>query len=165
MNTEEVRPEAQYSEPRDDCKLWISSYARHVAHTYPHEEKPDLKVTGVKVYRAIHRMYLTQPQFVDDLDPNDLTTYSVFYYGDFDAEGQMKKSCVDVEILPSGELKLKSRDPFLYWLIPIVRVPTTMEDKGQERGFKHKGILTGRLRNYVRKHAGDPEDEEEEGLP
>ena len=40
-------------------------------------------------------------------------------YGEFDADGNMKKTCQEIQVLDNGGFKEVSRDPFLYWLIPI----------------------------------------------
>jgi hypothetical protein len=84
----------------------LSCYARHVAQNYPSAENPDATVEGVKIYRVIHSL-LSPSQMAAGFRPDDPTTYAPFYQGDFDRDGRLKNA----------------QDPFLYWLIPIVREP------------------------------------------
>jgi hypothetical protein len=114
----EVPFEKQYREPSDAAKNWVQSYVRHVAHTYPHEKKPEKPVVGVKFYRVIHQILLPG-QIQEGRDPNHLSTYWPFYYGEFDKDGNMKKECEERYVDPNTGLYRKERhDHFLYWLIP-----------------------------------------------
>jgi hypothetical protein len=105
----------QYSEPSNVCKRWIYTYVRHVAHFYKHEQKPELGVTGVKFYRVMHA-FLGPGNLLAGTKPNDVETYLPFYFGEYDADGKMKETCLRVNE-KNGEITY--RDPFLYWLIPI----------------------------------------------
>jgi hypothetical protein len=149
---------AQFREPNQFSKYWMGAYARHVACTYPHEEKPHLKVTGVKIYRVVHR--LPDPQeLTAGLDIYDPATYWPFYQGDYDAEGKMKPY-YDLELDGSKRL---DRDPFLYWLIPIARFPSDkpkVEEEPPIRVLVNKAKarpqqLDLELRDYLSIHAGD----------
>jgi hypothetical protein len=110
----EMPYQTQYREPNGASKRWIESYVRHVAHTYKHQNKPDLNVSGVKFYQVIHQ-YLGAGQLAAGDKPDDPKTYSPYYYGDFDAEGKMKETCLQLD--DKGQVTY--RDPFLYWVIPI----------------------------------------------
>jgi hypothetical protein len=114
----EVPFEKQYREPSAVAKNWIQSYVRHVAHSYHHQRKPEKPVIGVKFYRVIHQI-LVPGQLQEGRDPNHPSTYSPFYYGEFDKDGNMKKDCEESYVDPNTSLyRSERRDPFLYWLIP-----------------------------------------------
>lgn len=134
----EVAPVFQFREPNFYSKWMLRSYARHVAYTYPHLEKPDTQVTAVKIYRIVHSIPLAK-DFANDQDPLDETLYLPYYQGEYDSQGNLKDP----------------HDPFLYWLIPIVREekPTTFRvgigtpRKSDPRYYE--------LKDYVKLHAGD----------
>src|SRR5262249_29569395 len=46
--------EQQYREPSLLGKKWLESYVRYVVRSFPHQEKPNLGVKSVKVYRVTH---------------------------------------------------------------------------------------------------------------
>jgi hypothetical protein len=94
----------QYRVPTDHAKRMLPSFARHVASAYPHEDG-HTAVSGVKVYRVIHAM-LSPGDFAAGASVVDPTLYWPYFQGEFDADGNLKD--------PS--------DPYLYWLIPIVKV-------------------------------------------
>jgi hypothetical protein len=142
----------QYQEPGPMSKKWISLYARHVAHTFPHQTMPDRQVIGVKVYK-VHHSIITPGQLANEMDPDDPTLYLPYYMGEFDKDGNMKPSCLtlewkndpgiwDVAQNPDGNLK---RDGLLYWWIPIIRRP----EPDPRLWLKQKPT------NFVLKHAGD----------
>jgi hypothetical protein len=157
--------EQQYHEPNGVAKHWIASYARHVAQTYKDTKNPDHKVTGVKVYLVEHR-YPAAFEMVEKPDPygkmiparriNDPTHYLTYYMGEFDAEGKMKASCFELSVDRMGnnnKYDLSQRDPFLYWMIPILY-----------HGVANYGLNDiprddRPVDNFVRKHAGDPNEE------
>ncbi len=96
----------QFRAPNTWSKLMLSAYARHVAHAYPSEDNPSAKVVGVKVYKVVHAM-LNEAQMAEGFSPIDPTFYQPFYMGEFDPEGNLRDAT----------------DPYLYWMIPIIRVP------------------------------------------
>jgi hypothetical protein len=118
----EIPVSNQYYEPNDMAKRWIRAFARHVAKTYKHQEYPELKVTGVKVYRVVHRI-LGAGDIAQDTDPEDETNYFPYYMGEFDTEGHLKEESRKLEFYDDGSYREVSRDPLLYWLIPIMKVP------------------------------------------
>ncbi len=122
---------SQYREPRElDAKMYIASYARHVARDpkYRSPESPDTPVKSVKVYRVLHQM-LNATEMAANFDPEDPTKFLPVYVGEFDVDGKL----LDGE--DSGH-----PDPLLYWVVPIVRVPDGRGD------FV--------LKDYVAVHAG-----------
>jgi hypothetical protein len=149
----QTMPDAQYREPNDLSKKWITQYARHVAHTYRHQAKPDLEVIGVKVYKALH-MIISPAQLAKGMEPDDPTLYYPYYMGEFDKDGHMKPSCQTLEWYPKRGVwdvaqttdGRYQRDGLLYWWIPIVRL-----NPDPNEPFQKKPI------NFVLKHAGDVE--------
>jgi hypothetical protein len=125
----EMAYQDQYREPDGASKRWVQAYARHVARSYKHELKPQLKSTGVKVYLVLHR-FLGPGELTAGAKPDDINTYLPFYFGEFDPNGNMKKTCQEIQVLDSGEFRETYRDPFLYWLIRIEDVRRHAE--GQE---------------------------------
>src|SRR6516165_4064187 len=154
----DVYPHLQYREPNDGAKINIQSYARHVASTFRHQTKPELEVTGVKVYRAIHNI-ISAELLNAGVDPRDPALYHPFYMGEFDKNGKMKRYSRPLQtfkvILSSlPELGTIDRDPFLYWIIPIERPP-----RRRDQDFK-TWLKESKITNYVKKHAGDISEED-----
>jgi hypothetical protein len=160
----------QFREPNTQSKLWLESYVRHVARTCKHPEHPELAVNGVKAYLVIHNM-LTPGEFLaPDRDPNDLDLYTPYYYGEFDAKGVMKDTCLTVKQRPDGSIEELYRDPFLYWIIPIVRVPGAAAPAPRTGNFPPFPVIIGKddrprpepapeegqLKDYLEIHAGAP---------
>jgi hypothetical protein len=165
-------PAAQYVQPSPFAKLWIEAYVRHVARFYPCEEDPDLSVTGVKVYRVVHK--LPQPwelararaEAPPDADPYavlhdhlyDPTSYLPFFQGEFDKDGNLKKYYdVGLDGKPTED-----QDPFLYWLIPIQKVPKQKAAPpkfdpfwAQYRPREKAETQEYDVKNYLLIHAGD----------
>ncbi|MBV9124454.1 MAG: PKD domain-containing protein [Planctomycetes bacterium] len=163
----DLLPTLQYHEPPDLSKEWLRSYVRFVARAYPFEHNPDLKVTGIKVYRVTHEI-LPPNELAEGTNPNDPTLFEPFYMGEYDAEGNLKPSCFRLILNSDGTIKDMHRDPYLYWLIPIIRVPKegaptaagpnppSAADKHRENPEEYE------LKDYVKIQAGD---EEEGGQP
>jgi hypothetical protein len=133
---------SQYEEPTYEGRFILSTYARHVARTYPHPTDPSQAVTGIKIYGVLRSC--RQPEEVaEGRDPLDPTFLSAYYEGEFDADGRLKPSSFHVVYDADGHVVRQSQDPFLYWLIPIVR----RDD--------------GKVLNYVKVHAGDADPEDD----
>jgi hypothetical protein len=132
--------EAQYRPISSLSRQWLSSYVRYVARSYPCREKPELQVTGVKVYRVIHNLLMPVPM-IEGVRPWEETSYLPFYFGDFDKDGNPKP--YEELVSADNDQQVKSTDPFLYWLIPIMRAP------GSAGGHGHDG----ELKNFVYVHA------------
>jgi hypothetical protein len=105
---------AQYSEPQEIARRLIASFARHIARTSPHTEDRRIAVKAVRVYRVTHNL-ITPREFAEGRDPVlDETTFVPFYMGKYDIDGKL----------------LDPRDPFLFWHLPIVRLPRNYPDPG-----------------------------------
>lgn len=116
--------------PAESSRRLLASYARHMADKYAtHPEHADWNFKSVKVYRVIHAIP-TVDWFVLRLPPADPVLYRPFYMGNYDKDGKV----LDAERGPN-------RDPYLYWLVPILR--TNKDDPNSE------------IKDYCRKHAGD----------
>jgi len=106
-----LREEPQASEylpPTSDSKMMLDTYALYGAHAYPSLDNPALEVTGVRVYRVVHRI-LEPTEMIDrpgfpKIDPYNPRTYLPYYEGEYDTKGHLKDP----------------DDPFLYWLMPVV---------------------------------------------
>jgi hypothetical protein len=156
----------QYRPPMPAAQLLLSSYARYVCRTTEHPEGSP--VTGVKIYRLEYRNPPAQ-HFQAGREPLDPTLYAAWYQGDFAPDGQVKPSCLRIVLDKAGRPMVEHQDPFLYWLLPIVRVPEN-EDKpalaaASEIPTPQKRELTpwsgeGKVINYVFIHAGDKEKED-----
>src|SRR5262249_50714477 len=101
-------------------KQWISAYVRHVAKAFPCETNPGLPIQRIRVYKVIHNM-LGPGQVAAGVDPNDITLLEPYFMGEYDTAGVLKSQ--EWEWTPEGVRWEKTRDPLLYWLLPIVEVP------------------------------------------
>ena len=115
----------QYLRPTLEAKELLSSYARYIL-ARPHPDYSDATPTSVRIYRVKHRILPPQAMAMG-ADPHDMVFYLPYYQGKFDTTGQL----------------LDPSDPFLYWLLPILRVDESHPEVG--------------LLFYVYKHAGEPE--------
>jgi hypothetical protein len=105
----------------------------------PHPDHPEAEPQSVKVYRVIHIIPNSMQYLMDDFDPCDPVMYLPYYMGQYDAKGRL----LDGEFDTEGHLNDESKkDPFLYWLLPILR------DNPADR--EHSLI-----RAYVFRHAGE----------
>jgi hypothetical protein len=141
--------EQQYLKPSTHAKRLVDTYVRHVAHRFQ-ELRPEATITSIKLYRVVHQI-MSAPQLEEGIDPNDPATYLVYFWGAYDIKGQLQ----DPE------------DPFLYWLIPILKVrPDTDPYSTMGRGIPndpqvHRAAEYGKkdpmILDYVHLHAGDTE--------
>jgi hypothetical protein len=160
----DLPPMAQYREPSAQVLLLLSSFARRVARTTEHPQGSDSPVVGVKIY---HVEFLNPPvqHFQAGRDPLDPTLYQAYYQGEYDRTGQLKPTSLDSTRDPAdGRITERFRDPFLYWLIPIVRVTETTEAQPEVGPRRREGdpgpwASEGKLINFVRIHAGDKDEE------
>jgi hypothetical protein len=110
----------QYQPPHEYSWKMIQSGVRRIAHEFAHDPKdPSSPIVSIKMYR-IRKWIISPGEFARGGDPLD-DTYSIAWY-----QGEFR---------PDGTLVNKS-DPFLFWLIPIVRNQST-----------------GLIDNYVEDHA------------
>lgn len=138
----EATLEGQFEPPSDWGRWALSSYVRHLARTCKHPAKPQLRVTGIKVYRVIHNTIRPQ-QVAHGISPDDPTLYWPYYWGEYEVSGRPKRR-------QGHDTPLSADDPLLYWLTPIVREPSGTQE---EAGHTTKGPL----KNYVYVHAGVPD--------
>ena len=103
--------------------MLLASFARYLLRR-PHPDHPDAKPVAVKIYRVQHQI-LPAAAMAVGADPRDWIYYFPYYVGKFDTEGKL----------------LDPEDPFLYWLLPMVR----------ENAIDPQS----RLKCYVFLHAGD----------
>jgi hypothetical protein len=146
----------QFLRPTLFWQMYLESYVRHLAHDFQ-DKHPLAEIRGIKVYRVEHR-WLTAGQFVAGLDPNDPSTYSPYFWGDYDVHGRLKDA----------------DDPTLGWWIPLIRVKASMvrtlirsrDEDGQVTApgvFQRLVLEATKIRpdqdaavlNYVRLHAGE----------
>jgi hypothetical protein len=93
--------------------LLIASFARHIAHTSPDPRDPRNAVQAVRVYRVTHKN-ISPRELSEGIDPLDAWNFFPVYMGKYDPEGQL----------------LDAKDPFLYWSVPIIRVPKRYPEVG-----------------------------------
>lgn len=152
---DDIYADLQYREPSDTSKVYIQSYARHVAHTFRHELKPNLKVKSVKVYKVIHQ--LVNAQFLaQGMDPSEPMLYWPFFMGEFDPDGNLIVPPDAIKFTNPDTNREELRDPFLYWLIPIVRTGSIQDVEDQQSTFRT--LWKRKVINYVKIHAGDPDE-------
>jgi hypothetical protein len=96
----------QHRIPTDYSKRLLRTYARHVANSNPHSDG-QTPLRGVKVYRVVHAI-LSPGEFAAGASVVDPTVYWPYFQGEFDGDGNLKNP----------------NDPYLYWLIPIIKVAT-----------------------------------------
>lgn len=143
---------SQYRELSPQARVYLQSFARHIAHGYPNEKNPELPIVGLKVYRVTHNM-LTARELHEGQDPLDPRLYEAYFLGEFDADGQLKKDDgfrywrLPIRWIPLEEVKLF---PDRY---PIVKDPEIkeFESRGGRKDKAKQVLLDG-----VRVHAGDP---------
>jgi hypothetical protein len=149
----------QFQEPQPYSKVMLSCYARYAARTFPSEENHNATIEGIKIYRVVHNM-LSGPEMaagrmdgppyfkagpdgslsLRGLRPDDPSTYTAYFQGEYDRTGKLKND----------------KDPFLYWLIPIVYEPKPggipnpfrPEEAGDKPDFEN-----AELKDYHKVHA------------
>ncbi len=134
----DIAPVFQLREPNPYSKGMLKTYARHVAHAYPHLEQSETPVTGVKVYRVIHTIPPAR-DFANGIDPLDETLYLPYYQGEFDPDGNLKDP----------------QDPFLYWLIPILREDKPSVFRAGVGAARKADRRDYEIKDYFKIHAGD----------
>jgi hypothetical protein len=150
---EEMGIELQYRPANRVSMRWTAAYVRHVARAYRHEKKPELAVKSVQVYRVIH-IIANARQIAEGWDPYDPIMYQPFYQGEYDRDGNTIHSYLDEHGTPQP-------DPFLFWLIPILR-ENQREQQTPPPGNPTRplGPPRGKVTNYVPIHAGVPDEGE-----
>ena len=116
--------------PSDMAQRLLESFARHVAERYANYEDKDkpgvpLKFKSVKIYRVVHAIPPVG-WFLQELPPNDPTLYRPYYVGNYRADGK----------------QIDEQDPYLYWMLPILRDGPYDDSEAK-------------INDFCRKHAGD----------
>jgi hypothetical protein len=123
----------QYFVPSSNVKQLLESYSRHVARVVEPEDK-GWTLRSIKVYRVVHIIPPEGPYLFGMVAPNDPEFYRPYFVGEYDPDGNQ------VNFDERGRPTIK-RDPFLYWLLPIVR--------------DYRDAYNLVIRDYARLHAGD----------
>jgi hypothetical protein len=123
----DINPLSQYQAPNLFSRLLLESFARFVMHQAAVKD-PERRPLRVKVYRVVHIIVLPQV-LAAGWDPCYPTFYVPYYMGEFGPDGKMTKAGAE--------------DPFLYWVLPIIKDDPSKPDSTIE--------------TYVFKHAGEPE--------
>ena len=156
----------QYREPMLPGKMMLASYAL----VHDARRRPARKVRAGD-RREDLPCRVSQPDgrgFPGGRDPLDPTLYSAFYEGEYDPEGNLKRSSLLIQRNAEGREIGRIQDPFLYWLIPIVRMPEQTEGEkeqdldGAPVGESRSGAVEGRrqdhqLRVHPRRRQGSGE--------
>ena len=100
----EMSAAMQYRPPNQFSRIMLKTYARYAAKSVKHDTNPECKVTGVRIYRIIHKL-MRPIDVMEHEDPEEPWTYYPFYQGEFTAEGNLKD--------PDS--------PYLDWMIPIYK--------------------------------------------
>jgi hypothetical protein len=131
----------QYREPQDGSKKLIAAVARRVLWTAPVPEK-GVTAESVKMYRVIHQI-LSPQELAKGISPWDKEKYSPFFLGEYNRKGELKDSM----------------EPFLYWYLPIVKVPDGFPNNGAQAGpgipavFVRLAPKAGKLLDCLEMHA------------
>jgi hypothetical protein len=122
----------QYREPNELSKKMIRSVARRALQLAPPARdaygnvKENVRPVTVKVYRVVHQI-LTPYELAEGVSPLDKPKHWPYFLGEFDAEGHL----LNVKGRPLDEkTEPHLKDPFLYWYLPILRVPSDYPDHG-----------------------------------
>jgi hypothetical protein len=106
--------EQQYLEPMLGAQIWLRSYARYVARTYPHRQEPWRAVVSVRVYLVVHDI-LIPFEYAEGRRPTDPLTYLTYFQGEYDPDGNPRSRILRFD--ERGQLVESHRDPFLHWLV------------------------------------------------
>jgi hypothetical protein len=122
----------QYHYPAPMSQLYLRDYVKHIAATYKCPKNPELQVRNIKIYYVVHQLMIP-PMMAKGDRPDEPDQYLPIYMGEFDKDGKFT-DYLDPD-QPTG-----AGDPFLYWIIPIVKDPS------------------GRVTNYLLRHANVPDE-------
>lgn len=126
LDIERIIPTApQHRAPTDYSAMMISSYARFLFRAYPHEN-PAVAVRAVKVYRVVHLM-VSPEQLAHGTEPTDHSLYLPYFQGEFNRDGKLTNP----------------NDPFLYWLLPILRFPKAAPTASEQFEFINYAEIHG----------------------
>lgn len=160
-------PAVQYREPTPVSKHLLSSFARFIARHTPHPDGATVAITGIKIYSV---EYFNPPveHFLAGREPVDPSLYVPHYMGDYEPDGRLKESCYRLVWAPGTTEPEVVQDPFLYWRVPVIRkqppVPERKPGEHRRAGVPTRWSSEGKVTNYVWRHAGD-RDRDEETVP
>src|SRR5262249_54851366 len=123
----------QYRVPTTYSKRMLETYTRFICGHTPHPTNKETKVVSVKVYRVLH-IIVTPSDIKNGIDPQDPVNYLPFYQGEYRPDGTLKDA----------------DDPFLYWLIPILKTSQVRAGAGRSASG-HGG--SGEVIDYCAIHA------------
>ena len=129
----------QYLQPNSSSRTLLSSYAKHICRE-KHPTHPDWKINSVRIYRVVHAIPESGPFIAERMDPRDPSNYRPYYMGHYDPDGKL----LDISQFDSSGNLLKAGDPFLFWLLPMLRDPPVNQ-------------LKSPIKAWALKHAGDPD--------
>jgi hypothetical protein len=104
----------QYQEPQPFALKMLSSYVRHVAHTFPTLGAADNTVRSIKVYR-FRQTFISQEAMALGRSPLDKSLFVGYYQGEYDKDGTLLYQ----NVYDAAHKLVECRDPFRYWYIPI----------------------------------------------
>jgi hypothetical protein len=133
----EMLDSLQYRPPNAYSRRMLSAYAHHVALVVKHPTNPEMKAQSVRIYRVVHRILM--PKEIQEGERPDADWLSMPYYeGEYDVNGKL----------------LDADDPFLYWLIPILRKPgPVLKTGGPFRPWvPGSGTETELVANFFERH-------------
>jgi hypothetical protein len=108
IHNEVVPLDSQYRLPQMNIREFVlPSYVQHIANLKILRHPEGVPITSIRVYLVTHNI-MTQVALENDISPYDPITYMPYYFGEYDTSGKL----------------LDPGNPLLYWLIPIIRVPT-----------------------------------------
>jgi hypothetical protein len=140
----EVAENMQYRIPSPFSQRMLQSYARHIAG-WASRVEPDRKLVGIKIYRVMHSL-MTPRDVALGRNPEDPALYFPYYQGEFDSHGKLKKP----------------DDPYLYWLLPIIRYPETDDPRDRaQRVPQETAKPQSRVLNCLNVHLAIDQDEEQ----
>jgi hypothetical protein len=129
-------PYVQRREPNVYAKRLLEAYARFIARSTPHPLDGALKVSSVKIYCGIHDIPGAKNVAAGE-DPDAPWQYYAYYRGEYDPEGKL----------------LDPHDPFLYWLIPILR-----DDQSSSMASGSSGVFRASVGSAKRPKEEHPSD-------
>lgn len=129
----------QYLQPNSSSRTLLSSYAKHICRE-KHPTHPEWKINSVRIYRVVHVIPESGPFITERMDPRDPSNYRPYYMGHYDPDGKL----LDISQFDTSGNLLKAGDPFLFWLLPMLRDPPANK-------------LKSPIKAWALKHAGDPD--------
>jgi hypothetical protein len=144
-----IPPEA-YKEPDHYSRRLIASYVRYVAKNYPHDTDASISVKNVKVYRITHRL-IRAFEMAQGYSPYDEALLYPYFMGKYDTKGELLVRQQEYDENGNPKLSPGEWDGFLYWVVPILRVP---ERPGGDFKVPYEA-KDYKTYNYLLLHAGD----------